>query len=311
MLGLTLIATAVTAAKLSIQPSNTVTGPEGAFFSLDIHVGDVTDLYALQFDLNYDSTILTVERVTDGIPRTDDHFFIPGLINAGKVTYTANTLLGSVSGISGEATVAQLNFQALELGTTPITLDNVVLLDSNGTELATTLENANVIIAVPTMVGDLDEHAGCTYNNSIAIDPDSKPIERPSCFQGHISVSGNTGKNMLAKPDDYIEISYSIWINENYIGKSGQVLILAQHQQGKNQNFFFRDEQLNWHPWDKQIGSLKAAQTITSFPTVLELDVYAGKGFLSEGEFKIYVGYRPDDGNIIYTSDPVRLFVSD
>jgi hypothetical protein len=95
VLGLGSIASSVTAAVLSIHPPDT-TIEQGERFSLNVHVSDVTDIYALQFDLTYNPAILSVDSVGEGasLVGTEGLFFIPGVIDndVGKVTYTAATL---------------------------------------------------------------------------------------------------------------------------------------------------------------------------------------------------------------------------
>jgi hypothetical protein len=65
-------------------------------------------------------------------------FFIPGSIDniAGSISSTADILLTAVAGVSGSGTLADLQFQALTVGTSPIGLSNVILLDSTLSDIS-------------------------------------------------------------------------------------------------------------------------------------------------------------------------------
>ena len=102
-------------------------------FSLDIAVTGVSDLYAFQFDLGFDPTILAVTSETKGsfLPSGGATVFIPGTIDnvGGAVSNTADTLLTAIAGVSGSGTLAVIDFQVLGPGTSAINLFNAQLLE--------------------------------------------------------------------------------------------------------------------------------------------------------------------------------------
>ena len=119
---------------VSIQPSLS-TPFVGSSFDVSVDISSVTDLYAFQFDISFDPTILSGTSVTEGafLPAGGATFFIPGSIDniGGSISFTADTLLTAVSGVSGSGTLADLQFQALTVGTSPINLSHIILLASN------------------------------------------------------------------------------------------------------------------------------------------------------------------------------------
>ena len=134
---------------LSLEPpSETVQPHQG--FSLEVRVADIPELFAFQFDLAFTPTI-PAARVTEGpfLPRGGATVFIPGTINntVGTITLTADSLIGAIPGVSGSGTVATVDFQALALGTSPITLSNVILLDASlaGISASTVDGTVNVV----------------------------------------------------------------------------------------------------------------------------------------------------------------------
>lgn len=117
-----------------IQPSTATVLP-GDIFSLDVAISDVVDLFAFQFDLGFDPTILVANSISEGpfLSTGGPTFFIPGIIDnqAGSITFNAGTLLGPIPGVTGSGTLATVSFNALALGESPITLANLILLDSS------------------------------------------------------------------------------------------------------------------------------------------------------------------------------------
>ncbi len=107
----------------------------GLTVNLPIDISSVTDLYGFQFDVLYDPAIVQLLSIDEGdfLSSTGLTFFIPGSIDntAGLASFTANTLLGAVSGASGTGILAIFNFQPIAVGTTSLDISNVLLLDSN------------------------------------------------------------------------------------------------------------------------------------------------------------------------------------
>jgi general secretion pathway protein D len=118
---------------LSVEPPSTSVSA-GDTFSLDVFITDVTDLYAYQFDVSFDPGVLSAQDLTEGsfLATGGATFFIPGSIDnvAGLISFTATTLLGPDPGVSGNGTLAVVEFSAIGTGTSPIDLSNVLLLDS-------------------------------------------------------------------------------------------------------------------------------------------------------------------------------------
>lgn len=119
---------------LSVDPTvSNVTA--GQAFSLDIRITGVTDLYAFEFDLGFDPTVLSATNVTEGgfLLSGGPTLFVPGTIDntAGTITYTADVLNGAVAGVNGAGILATISFTALAAGSSNISLFNGILIDSN------------------------------------------------------------------------------------------------------------------------------------------------------------------------------------
>jgi hypothetical protein len=135
---------------------------QGDSLSVDVIVSDVTDLYAFQFDLVFDPTLLQATSSSEGLflPSGGTTFFVPGAIDNvnGIISFIADTLISPVPGVTGSGDLAAISFTALASGTSILNLSNVLFLDSALNE-----------------IGNLTATGG-----SVTIDPRSTPVPEPS-----------------------------------------------------------------------------------------------------------------------------------
>jgi adhesin HecA-like repeat protein len=121
------------AATLNISPiTETVTA--GSQFTIDVNTSGISDLYAYQFDVSFDPTILNAVSSMEGsfLSLGGATFFIPGTVDnsSGVVSATANTLISAVPGVSGSGSLGEFVFQAISSGVSSISVAGVQLLDS-------------------------------------------------------------------------------------------------------------------------------------------------------------------------------------
>jgi general secretion pathway protein D len=140
---------------VSIDPSS-LNLPAGQTFSVDVSIPNVADLFAFQFDLGFDPTVLSATGITEGsfLSGGGATFFIPGTIDntLGTISFTANTLLGNVPGVTGRGILAIANFAALASGTSPVNLSNVIVLDSNLSDIPFSTAGGSVTVASSTAI---------------------------------------------------------------------------------------------------------------------------------------------------------------
>jgi hypothetical protein len=144
---------AAAATTVSILPPITITS-QAHFVTVDVHIDSVGDLYAWQFDISFDPGILAAQAVEEGdfLSTGGSTFFVPGTIDngAGTITFNGDTLEGNIPGVSGSGLLAQVQFQAIALGTSPVGLANVSLLDSGLNNIgAATMDGSIVSASTP------------------------------------------------------------------------------------------------------------------------------------------------------------------
>lgn len=145
-------------ASLTFAGTLSVAGPAsnpnaGDTFEVDVNISGITDLYAFQFDLTFDPTVLAADSVTEGafLPSGGTTFFIPGTIDnvGGDVSANSDTLIAAIPGVTGSGTLVEFEFTALGAGTSALTFANEILLDSSLNDITadSTFQNGSITVA--------------------------------------------------------------------------------------------------------------------------------------------------------------------
>jgi len=122
---------ASSSATVSVSPSK-VTAYVGQNFTVNVTVSGVYDLYGWQFRLNWTAGLIDVINVAEGPFLKlggSTYFYYDVNETAGRMVAVC-TLLGNVPGVSGDGTLATITFNVKGVGESPLTLWDVVLLNS-------------------------------------------------------------------------------------------------------------------------------------------------------------------------------------
>lgn len=134
---------------LNINPNPAAVG---GTVSVDVVISGALDLYAYQFSLSFDPSVLQATGSTEGafLPTGGTTFFSPGSFDntLGVYSFTVGTLIGALPGVNGAGTLATLSFDVAAAGVSSLTLSDVVLLDSALAEIPAQLQGG-VVTAVP------------------------------------------------------------------------------------------------------------------------------------------------------------------
>ena len=130
----------------------------GQIVSVPINVSGVLDLYAYEFDVSFNPAIVQLQNITEGpfLAGAGTTFFGPGTIDntAGTAVFTFDTLIGPIGGAAGSGTLANFSFLPIALGTSPVSLANVILLDSSLNILpVTTSDGVITVTPEPSVSG--------------------------------------------------------------------------------------------------------------------------------------------------------------
>ncbi len=110
--------------------NNSLSLTEGTSFDVDILIDDATDLAGFEFDLNFDSAVLSANSVTSGDIFGLDTFLIDDTISAGSVSFSEMTFALSGLDVTTPTVLATISFDTLAAGTSLLNLTDVVLSDS-------------------------------------------------------------------------------------------------------------------------------------------------------------------------------------
>jgi MYXO-CTERM domain-containing protein len=106
-----------------------------------VQVDGASDVFAYQFSVNFDPTVLEALTVTEGpfLAAAGPTFFDPGTIDngLGSISFMFDTLLGPVAGASGSGILAYIDFDPLRQAFTTLSLSDVFLVDSSVNEIPT------------------------------------------------------------------------------------------------------------------------------------------------------------------------------
>lgn len=106
----------------------------GSPLTLSVLIGSVVDLYAFQYSLAFNPALLQATGVTEGsfLSAGGSTFFGTGTIDntLGTISFTFDTLVGAVPGVSGSGTLANISFNAIAGGSSSLSFSNVAFYDS-------------------------------------------------------------------------------------------------------------------------------------------------------------------------------------
>ena len=141
-LGAVIIVEAMSTCVFLDPPTQTV-GAIGDFFTVNVSIADVFDLYGYEFKLYYNSTVINGTQVIEGsflksgggtlfrIMNFTDHYN-----STHGVLWIVCSLLGNVSGVSGSGVLATIKFKSVSLGdSVPLHLVDVEPFDSSGSPI--------------------------------------------------------------------------------------------------------------------------------------------------------------------------------
>jgi hypothetical protein len=110
----------------------TVSGTEEVF-SVNVTVTGVMDLYACEFKLYYDPTLLKGVSIIEGpfLRSQGITFFLKSFDETNGFARVADAVLGDVPGVTGSGVIATITFQTKQLGSSNLMLQDTKLANSN------------------------------------------------------------------------------------------------------------------------------------------------------------------------------------
>jgi hypothetical protein len=116
---------------VSVSPLSTTVATNQTF-EVNIEVSDVADLYGWEFKLGYNASLLELVNVIEGVflNSNRDTYFVPKNMSTDGYLLAGCTSLRNVTGVSGDGTLATVEFRAKTLGSCTLNLYDTKLVNS-------------------------------------------------------------------------------------------------------------------------------------------------------------------------------------
>jgi len=122
----------------------------GSTIVVDVNISSIADLYAFQLDLAFNPAVLSAVSVSEGsfLPSGGTTSFVPGSIDnvGGSITFNADTLIGTIPGVTGGGSLLSFDFLAIGNGVSALNLQNALFLDSSLNNLSVTMQNGSATV---------------------------------------------------------------------------------------------------------------------------------------------------------------------
>lgn len=129
---------------LYVEPQ-TVQGTTGQYFTINVTISKVADLYGWEFKLGWNASLLDSVSVSEGpFLRSGGNTFFTYYLNTTDEHLVVDcSLEGQVPGVNGNGTLTTIQFRVIESGTCSLNLYDTQLLDSNATAISHTVHSGH------------------------------------------------------------------------------------------------------------------------------------------------------------------------
>jgi hypothetical protein len=186
----------VLAQTISVIPSSQ-TLTLGDTITIEIQASGVTDLYGMQFDLSFDETKLQYISITEGqfLQSGASTFEVgPTSTSNGLIdNYAITRLSPATTGVDGSGVLATIEFQALAIGTSSLTLSDTLFSDSSFTSISHTTQPGSVTINPSCTPTGISESICNGVDDDCDNEIDENYVGLPTtCGQGECAATGLT-----------------------------------------------------------------------------------------------------------------------
>jgi len=211
----------------------------------------------------------------------------------------------------GDTGTAQFTLTGVSVGKTKIVVNDDSTPPQKTTVTITVVRSGSNSATNLATNPSLPDGTRCEVN-AVGIDGENNSLDTQACFASKLSIREERLPNhrrLTHKEAQTIRVSSPVVIEPAHIGQAADILMVGIHSSLTNRILYTRDEQ-TWKVWDENISSLPSAQYYPQLPEKIEIFVYEGNLSPWPGEYAAYVGYRLEDGTIIYNgAEPIHFWV--
>ncbi len=141
--------------------------------TINISVTNVTDLYAVEFDLSFDPSVLRCDSFSGGSFLGATVGFDPTIDNtAGTINGYSRSRVGT-SGVSGSGTIATIQFTGITSGTSALTFSGVRLMDSSSSDISFSIIHGTITVPstkVKVVPASQNTTIGLTFTVNVSVE---------------------------------------------------------------------------------------------------------------------------------------------
>ncbi|MDM8568779.1 hypothetical protein QUF50_04560, partial [Thiotrichales bacterium HSG1] len=177
----------------------------------------------------------------------------------------------------------------------PVSVKGNYIIEATTDNDKTAQATVQVLMAIPILPS---LKFGVTFNKEFEL-IDSKDI-----FYGGIAVnSGDFSQETVLNSGDSVIVQGFINVADEHVGKKADIILVANYKPLNDEELFFMvGEGLNIQVWNGDLNSLVAYETAINLEKNHIVSIYEGK--LNDiGTWKVYFGYRLQDGKIMFNGN--------
>jgi hypothetical protein len=136
--------------------------------------------------------------------------------------------------------------------------------------------------------------------------------ESRACFIAKMSTPGILRTDTLQISNQAakrVRLSVRVWVAPEHVGKTAEFIMVSSYLTPMGEINYTRDEKV-WQFWDNRLTSLPIAQYHPQLPEIVDVFIFEGDLRSMLGDFWLWVGYRLEEGNIVYNGlNPINFAV--
>lgn len=155
-------------------------------------------------------------------------------------------------------------------------------------------------------------HLKTAFNSGKGLDANLQPVTTLADFMPSVTTSsGLSGNYLTIAQTDEVTVATTITVDPAHVGQSAELLTVATFVPLINpQPLTFMRDADTWKIWDGDVKSVTVMTVKSPLENSETLTVYQGNLQGLAGNFLIRVGYRLQDGTIIYSGEPIEFTVN-
>ncbi|MFK5970917.1 MAG: Calx-beta domain-containing protein [Candidatus Marithrix sp.] len=165
----------------------------------------------------------------------------------------------------------------------------------------------------PEVKGNIESNKSttkCDTPNALAINSTGQSLDSDSCFISLLDDIEQSTKRKL-KQNKSIRITSQIFVDPEDIGKKAEIILVVKYTDLQDKTALFNRGYKPWRVWDNQFTNLLVAQEHPLLPKIVNIFIFEGSLTLA-GEFTVFVGYRLEDGTIVFNGlEPLNFLIEE